>query len=192
MTKKIISEGLDYHDLEGQLKPVVSVDEYAAQMGKDADIVTLSFIINSELAGKDLVEWFEKGYDWVLDASISDGEIAPGKYVVFVEMNRRSTVPARIVELLHDLETLTDMLVDEWSVDVDGTEYPADADALKNVIEVSPHEYRTKHPEEGSEEPSEEDADLNEMRAVAGLPAKKLHQPSTDEALAQFRRMAGL
>ena len=95
-----LNEGLDYHDLEGQLEPVVSVDEYAANMGKDSDIVTIAFIIRSEQAGNDLVDWFEKGYDWVLDAQVSEGEISPGKYLVFVELNRRSSVPERIIELL--------------------------------------------------------------------------------------------
>ena len=191
MTRRtILSEGLDYHDLEGQLKPVVSVDEYAAKMGKDADIVTLSFIVSSELAGNDLVEWFEKGYDWVLDASISDGEIAPGKYVVFVEMSRRSTVPSRIIELLHDLETLTDMRVSEWTVEVDDSEYPADVEVLSGVIEISPHEYREKHPDEDSES-SEEDEGLNEMRHRAGIdPVKTYGEP--DSELRAFIAKAGL
>jgi len=58
--KTIINEGLDYHDLKGQMEPFVSVDEYACKMGKDKDVVTLAFIINSKEAGKDLVSWFEK------------------------------------------------------------------------------------------------------------------------------------
>ena len=76
---------LDYMDLEGQLNDKVTVDEYAAKMGPDNDIVTLTFISNSKLAAEDLVTWFERGYDWVLDASVSEGEIEPGKWLVFVE-----------------------------------------------------------------------------------------------------------
>jgi len=105
----ILNEGLDYHDLEGQMVPKVTVDEYAAHMGKDSEIVTLAFIIKNKQAGDDLCDWFERGYDFVLDAQVSEGEISPGKYLVFVEMNRRSTVPARIIELLEDLTTLTDL-----------------------------------------------------------------------------------
>ena len=40
MTNRIINEGLDYMDMEHQIEPTVSVDEYAAKMGKDSDIVT--------------------------------------------------------------------------------------------------------------------------------------------------------
>ena len=98
----IIKESLDYLDMEGQLESKISIDEYAAKMGPDHEVVTLSFIVKSELAGEDLVSWFEKGYDFVIDASTSEGELAPGKYVVFVELDRRSRVPQRIIELLND------------------------------------------------------------------------------------------
>ena len=57
-TTRILNEGLDYHDLVGQLEPTVSVDEYKAKMGKDSDVVTLAFYIKSEAAGDDLVNWF--------------------------------------------------------------------------------------------------------------------------------------
>ena len=100
MTSKILNEGLDYLDMVGQIDPKISVDEYEAKNGKDSDIVTIAFTVNSEAAGNDLVDWFERGYDWIVDASLSEGEISPGKSLVFVELNRRSTVPLKIVELL--------------------------------------------------------------------------------------------
>ena len=43
----ILTEGLDYHDMKGQIDPRVSVDEYAAKMGEDSEIVTLTLILKS-------------------------------------------------------------------------------------------------------------------------------------------------
>lgn len=189
-TNTILNEGLDYHDLEGQLLPVVTVDEYAAHMGKDSEIVTLAFTIKSEAAGKDLVDWFERGYDWVLDAQLSEGEIKPGQYLVFVEMNRRSAVPARIVELLHDLETLTDMPVKDWTIIVDDEEYEADPEVLKQIITISPHDYREENPTEEVES-DEDDAEINEMREIAGLPNKDVFKEQ-DSEIKRFKSMAGL
>lgn len=182
MTKRIINEGLDYLDMEDQIEPTVSVDEYAAKMGKDSDIVTLAFTVKSEAAGNDLVDWFERGYDWVLDASISEGELSPGKYLVFVEMKRRTKVPERVVELIDDLETLTGLTVNEWTVKIDETDYAADPEILKQHITISPHEYRVE--EENEEE-------LNEMRHRAGLDTVKLHG-EPDSELKAFISMAGL
>jgi len=172
----IIKESLDYMDMVGQIEPKVSVDEYAAKMGPDHEVVTLSFIVKSSLAGEDLVSWFEKGYDFVLDASTSEGELAPGKYVVFVEMDRRSKVPQRIIEMLTDLETLTDMPVNEWQVKIDDEEYPVSEDIIREKVILNPNVYKAE---------KNKDNELNEMRKAAGLEPKKLYD-SKDALLKNF------
>ena len=182
--KTILNEGLDYHDLEGQMIPTVTVDEYAAHMGNDSEIVTLAFTIKSEAAGNDLVDWFEKGYDFVLDAQVSEGEVKPGQYLVFVEMNRRSSVPKRIIELLDDLETLTAIPVKDWTIIVDEEEHSPEEEVLKQVITISPHDYR--------EEVEVEEEELNEMRERAGLEVKVIHADKQDAEIKAFKSMAGL
>lgn len=169
-------------DMVGQLNPTVSIDEYAAKMGPDHEVVTLSFIVKSKLAGDDLVSWFEKGYDFVLDASISEGELAPGKYVVFVELDRRSRVPQRILEMLQDLTTLTDISVNEWKVKIDDKEYPASEEVIRENIILNPNEYKAE---------KEKENELNEMRVAAGLEPKKLYD-SKDALLKDFLMSAGL
>ena len=180
---KILNEGLDYHDLEGIMTPTVTVDEYAAKMGKDSEIVTLSFIVNNKQAGSDLSDWFERGYDFVLDAQVSEGEVSSGRYLVFVEMNRRSTVPARIIELLEDLKTLTDMKLSDWTVIVDEEEYEPTEEVLKQVIVTSPHNYRVEE---------EKEEELNEMRENAGLEVKSIYADKQDAELKAFKAIAGL
>jgi len=182
--KTILNEGLDHHDLEGQMIPTVAVDEYAAHMGNDSEIVTLSFTIKSEAAGNDLVDWFERGYDFVLDAQVSEGEVKPGQYLVFVEMNRRSSVPKRIIELLDDLETLTAIPVKDWTIIVNEEEYSPEEDVLKQVITISPHDYR--------EEVEVEEEEINEMRERAGLEVKVIHADKQDADIKAFKAMAGL
>lgn len=179
--KNILLEGLDYHDMIGQIEPKLSVDEYAAKMGKDSDIVTLTFIVNSKLAGDDLTGWLERGYDYILDASVSDGEIEPGKYLVFAEMNRRTSVPDRIINIITDLETLTDLKATDWTVSVDGEDHDADADLLKQVIELSPKEYRKD---------KEAEEELNEYRELSNIPTKKLFVE--DEYIKRIKAMAGM
>ena len=181
MDKVVLKEGLDYHDLKGQVEPTLTVDEYKAKMGKDSDVVTLAFTVNSKLAGQDLVAWFEIGYDFVLDASVSDGEIEPGKYLVFVEMDRRLKVPERIIDLLTDMETLTAIKPEEYKIMVEDNEYTADPDILKSVIILSPHEYRVK---------KEKEEELNEYRLRAGLDAKILHD--NDGYIKYVKSLAGM
>lgn len=182
MDKKIlITEGLDFHAMEGQVIPTISVDEYAAKMGENSDIVTLSFTVKSEAAGNDLVDWFERGYDWVLDAQVSEGELESNRWLVFVEINRRSTVPERIVELLKDLKTLTNLKVTEWTVQVDDEDYDPDEKILQQVIICNPNRYKMEKEKEG---------DLNEMREIAGLDRKKLF--IDDEYTKNIKNLAGI
>jgi hypothetical protein len=169
-------------DLEGQLLPRISVDEYSAKMGKDSEIVTVAFTVKSEAAGNDLVDWLERGYNYVLDASLSEGEISPGKHLVFVEMNRRTTVPERIVEMLNDLETLTGMTAKDYTVEIDDEDYDADEGILKQKIILSPKDYRVEE---------EREEELNEMRTVAGLETTKIHN-TQDIELKNFKAIAGL
>ena len=183
--KQVLNEGLDHMDLENQLEPKISIDEYQAKMGKDKDIVTVAFTVKGEAVGNDLVDWLERGYDYVLDAAVSDGEISNGKFLVFVEMNRRTRVPERIITLLNDLETLTDIPVKDWTVVVDDEEYEPDEEILKQVIKLSPQQYReTVEPEKEEE--------LNEMRERAGLEVKQIYTDKQDAELKAFKSMAGL
>lgn len=181
-----LTEGLDYHDMKGQISPKITVDEYSAKMGDDSDIVTLTFTVNSKLAAQDLVAWLEIGYDYVLDASVSDGEIQPGKWLVFVEMKRRSNVPNRIVTMLDDLQTLTDIDVKDYSLIVNDEPHEANVDTLKKVMILSPSAYK----EEQGEGEEGEEGELNEMREIAGLDHKQ--QYNVDEELRKYISSAGL
>ena len=180
----ILTEGLDYMDMKDQVGDTITVDEYSAKMGKDKDIVTITFTVSNKLAAQDLVTWFERGYDFVLDASISDGELEPGKWLVFVELDRRSKVPNRIITLLSDLETLTEIELKDWNVDIEGDTYDADEDTIREHMVLNPNEDEM---EKGTEE---NDAELNEMRLRAGLEPKTSYVE--DEYIKNLKAIAGM
>ena len=191
---KRLIESLDYMDMEGQLDDIITVDEYSAKMGKDSDIVTLTFTVYSEQAAKDLVSWFERGYEWILDASVSEGELEPGKYLVFVEMRRRSTVPDKICQLLEDLDTLTGIKLEDWTVSIDDEEYDADPEVLADRMILNPNEYKMENETEADIETDEIEAGepkLDEVRIRAGLePSKIVYE--NDEYIMNLKAMAGM
>lgn len=180
----ILNESLDYMDMKDQVDPAITVDEYSAKMGKDKDIVTVTFTVNNKLAAEDLVTWFERGYDFVLDASISDGELEPGKWLVFVEMDRRSKVPNRIITLLSDLETLTGIKLKDWIVEIEGDECDANEETIRSHMILNPNEYKDK------KESEEDEEELNEMRLRAGL-EPKIHYVE-DEYTKNLKAIAGM
>lgn len=180
--KKIhsLKEGLEYKDMVGLIKPTIFVDEFKSKVGEDDAYVVLSFYLRNHNAAKDLVNWFESGYEWVIDADCSPGEIKPNRYLVFVEVKRRSQLIEQMQELIEDLGTLDDHTLEDWTISYEDQEYPFEEEVLRNVLCLSPHDYREKH-----------DVELNEWRVAAGLPIKPIYS-STDDDINHFRTIAGL
>jgi hypothetical protein len=173
-------ESLEFKDLEGLMKPTIHVDEFSSKMGDDDDIIVVSFFLRDEQAAKDLMSWFEKGYDFVLDADRSPGEIKPNRYLVYVEMRRRSTAGANVEQLLHDLNTLTEYEVDDWTMHYKGKEIPFSRDTFDSTVPLSPKEYRQRY-----------EKDLNEMRTSAGMTTKRIYDQD-DKLLQSIQSAAGI
>ena len=165
----LLLEALEYQDLHGMLKPTVHVDEFASKMGDDDDILVLSFFVRSKMAARDLMTWFEQGYDWVLDADVSPGEIAPGRYLVYVEMRRRAAAARHVAEMLDDLNTLTEFDAQDWTILSGDRSTPFSEESFDAMIPLSPKEYRRQH-----------EQDLNEMRAAAGLDTVQIYERDRD------------
>jgi len=174
-----LNEALEYKDMVGMVKPTVHVDEFASKMGDDDEIMVLSFFVRSQHAARDLVNWFEKGYDWVMDADKSPGEIKPGRYLVYIEMRRRSRVPQQVETMLEDMGSLTEFVPEEWKIHYQNREFDFTKDNFAEHVPLSPKSYRERR-----------DLELNEMRVAAGLDPRQIHQP--DQELKQLQAIAGI
>jgi len=172
-------ESLEYKDLEGMMKPTIHVDEFTTKMGDDDDIIVVSFFVRDEQAAKDLMQWFEKGYDFVLDADKSPGEIKPNRYLVYIEIRRRSTAGGNVEQILHDLTTLTEFKKDDWTMHYNDKEYPFSRDTFDTVVPLSPKEYRKKF-----------ETEMNEMRVAAGLETKQIYE--RDNLMKSIQSAAGI
>ena len=192
--RKVLVEGLDHLDFENQIIPTVSVDEYEARSGENDEIITFSFVVKGKAVGEDLCDWIIKGYDYVNDCEVSEGELMANRFVVFVETNRRSKAPERLIEILEDLETLTGLSLDKWKIKIGDEEYEPDLNILRQNIITIPLEYREQN-EDGDVEVIDvddiDDGDLNEMRNIAGLPNANVYKEK-DSLLKDFISKAGL
>lgn len=96
-------------DLKDLVYNVFEVDSYKSKMGSDSGIVVLSFTVLEQAAAKDLVNFIERGYNFVLDADLTSGEQDDGYYRVFVEIERNNKVPDQILELMDGVSKLTEI-----------------------------------------------------------------------------------
>jgi len=174
-------ESLGFKDLDGLLKPTIHVDEFSSKMGDDDDIIVISFFVRDAQAAKDLMMWFEKGYDFVLDADRSPGEIRPGRYLVYVELRRRSTAGGHVEQLLDDLNTLTEFENSSaWTMHYRGQEIPFTRDSFDATVPLTPRAYRERY-----------EKDLNEVRVAAGIPVVTNYDKK-DRALQTIQSAAGI
>ena len=174
-------ESLGFKDLDGLLKPTIHVDEFSSKMGDDDDIIVVSFFVRDAQAAKDLMMWFEKGYDFVLDADRSPGEIRPGRYLVYVELRRRSTAGGNVEQLLDDLNTLTEFEDSSaWTMHYRDQEIPFTRDAFDATVPLTPRAYRERY-----------EKDLNEVRVAAGIPVVTTYDRQ-DRALQTIQSAAGI
>jgi hypothetical protein len=175
---KQLNESLEYLIMKNHVTPLVGIDQYKSTVGEDSEMIVLNFIVDDENVATDLVSWFEKGYDWIVDAEPSPGEVRDNKYYVFVEMDRRSSAPERIIELLDDLRTLTELEVDDWKVRINNKDYPVDLDILEKHMVLSAADYRRKW-----------DEPLNEWKSRAGLRVTGSYDVN-DQLLREWQHMA--
>jgi hypothetical protein len=175
---KQLREGLEYKDMVGMLKPTIHIDEFASKMGDDDDVVVASFFVRSKQAAQDLANWFEKGYDWVLDADVSPGEIKPGRFLVYIELRRRSSAGTHLAQAVDDLATLTEHEPDTWTMHYKDKQTAFSKQDFDKEVPLSPKQYRKQI-----------EGDLNEVRTAAGIDVKQIYEREQD--IRQLQAAAG-
>jgi hypothetical protein len=177
---KPINESLQYLDMEHQVYPILGIDQYKSKIGDDSEFVTIDFTVKSKSVCQDLITWLERGYDWIIDSDESPGEVKNNQYLIFAEMNRRSWVPKRLMEMLFDLETLTGIKAGDWRLRIGDKFYPATEKNISDNIILSPSKYRENR-----------ELELNEWRERAGLNTVSIYDLSEPDIL-EIQRQAGI
>jgi hypothetical protein len=175
-------EGLEQGDLARLIHPQLHIDEFKSKMGADKDIIVLSFKVDSKEPAKDLMSFIERGYDWVLDADVSSGEMDNGEYLVFVELERDVAAPKYIDKLVDDILNLTDQDIADWKFRYakNDKEYDLTLDNLYNFVPLTVKAYHAKFP----------DKELDAMKENARVPMHK--KAAINEWTDRLRVAAGL
>jgi hypothetical protein len=182
MSHNKITEGLEQNDLKRLVHPELHIDEYKSKMGKDEDVIVLSFKVTGREPAEDLVNFIEKGYEWILDADVSAGELDDGDFLVFVEIDRSTDAVDNILALMQDIMNLTDQNLEDWTLQSrsNPTKLELSVDSIKNHVPLSSSNYLAKY---GKKE-------LDEMRNAAGI-AVTTRAPKNDHTQS-LRSLAGI
>lgn len=137
-----LSEGLKSKDLENLIKPVFEIDSYKSKMGDDENVVVLSFEVTGKQPATDLVNFIETGYDFVLDADVSNGEDEKGNYRIFIEIERGRKINRQINELMYGLSELSG--IEEWKFRYYRDYQSKPLTELSNTVPSTAEEYKNK------------------------------------------------
>ena len=162
----MLKENLENGDLKRLVHSELHIDEYKSKMGDDADICVLSFKVSGKEPSTDLVNFIEKGYDYVLDADVSSGEKEGGDYLVFVELDRTPELPSQIFQIIRDILNLTKQDLDDWRFRYrkSSTDYDLTEDNLKKIVPLTPDTYNKKYEKE-----QQDQKELDALKTAAGV-----------------------
>jgi hypothetical protein len=174
-------EKFEVGDLHLVLEPKIHIDEFSSKLGKDDEIMVVSFLINDKQAAIDLVDFLEKGYDFILDADISSSEIKSGSYLVFVELLRRARIISQILKIIDDLQAASKINKNSWKFRyVTDTKYfPLTKKELKTHVPLSPKAYKETI-----------NTPIKEMKVLSGLSIYEHFEK--DFLLQQIQHAAGI
>jgi hypothetical protein len=182
MQHQQLNEGLEGGDLKRLVHPELHIDEFKSKLGKDEDVAVVSFKINSKEPALDLVSFCEKGYDFIIDADISSGEMNDGSYVVFVEIERSKELPKQIMVMMEDIMNVTEQEISDWRVryHTSHTDHELSEESLADMIPLTAAEYKQKYGKE----------DIDKLKAAAGV-AVDTKAPKNDYT-ESLRALAGI
>lgn len=175
-------EGFEVSDLENILSPNIHIDEFKSKLGSDDKNIVISFMVKDKSAAEDLVDFLERGYEFILDADVSTSEVIPGNYLVFAELLRRTRAFDQIMKILSDLRAASEIKLSKWTFEYmnSGEEFQMNEKNFKAHVPLSPKIYRLKHKSE-----------MDGLKNAAGLPASKTNESVSPE-LRALQHAAGL
>ena len=141
MSNQQLNEGLRSYDLKEMVYPTFYVDTYQSKMGEDRDVCVVSFCVKDRAPARDLMEFIEKGYNFVLDADVSSGENEYGEYSVFVELSRDEKLAEHIKDLCYGVHKLTGLEGFKFKYYKNDQEHDLSEEIIKNVVPSSPVQY---------------------------------------------------
>lgn len=158
-----LAEGLEHHDLARLISNKISIDTFKSKMGDDADIIVLAFTADDKGPAQDLMNFVEKGYDWVLDGDVSSGESGNGEWAVFVEIQRTEEAADQITQLLADVSNLTND--DDWKFMYrkDSRYNTADKENIRAIVPLTAEAYAQRYDRE----------ELDRMMETARVPVTR-------------------
>jgi hypothetical protein len=108
MSRYKISEGLEAGALDYLIKPLISIDEFESKIS-DKRVIVVGFYVDESDPARDLSHFIDRSNLAILDSEVSPAPTPDGYYVVFVEIQRDASFVKTLIDLVDEIENLTNV-----------------------------------------------------------------------------------
>jgi hypothetical protein len=159
-----VFEGLQRKSLDYLVQPVVSIDEFESKIS-DKRAIVVGFYCGDKDPATDLSNFIDKSSQPILDTEVSPAPTLEGYYVVWVELSRNKEFPQILLDLLSEVDNLTN--VDKWEFQSPGQKDPIDLtkENLIKILILDPNEIIELSDDESTDNSEEEPTDNSEEDA---------------------------
>lgn len=182
-----INEGLQLHDLDFTIMPLISIDEYESKID-DRKAIVIGFYVTESDPATDLAAFIEKGVVKVLDTDVSPAPTEDGHYLVFVELDRNDRFPEHLMKIVAEIQNVTN--IDEWEFSPlhskQDENYPLTLPELRKRVNLNPDDVVISDDDSTSEDSG--DPDINDDEDEVGVEGAEV--PATMEQIALFLKNA--
>ena len=178
-----INEGLQLHDLDFTIMPLISIDEYESKID-DRKAIVIGFYVTESDPAKDLAAFIEKGVVKVLDTDVSPAPTEDGYYLVFVELDRNDKFPEHLFKIVDEISNITN--IEEWEFSPlhskQDENYPLTLPELRKRVNLDPDDVIISDDDGIDSDDTNNDDDVNVDDAA--------DTPATMEQIAMFLKNA--
>lgn len=150
--KRNLIEGLVRNSLNDLILSNLSIDEYESKIS-DKRAIVVGFFVEEELPARDLSNFIDRSNHPVFDTEVSPAPTPDGYFMVFVEIERDEKFPKTLIEILNDVENLTN--IEKWTFQSPRNEEGTDlsAESLIDALVLDQNEIieKSDEPEDGPE-----------------------------------------
>lgn len=140
MTQVLNEKSLRPGVLRDLIHPIISIDEFTPKINPNNIVIQFQVLDNYD-AAYDLSSFLERSPEGIIDTEASETPNIDGRYNVFVEMERTTDFPDKLVRILSDLENLSPNT--DWKLQLYKVNDPIDVDVkkiTKDMILSTPEE----------------------------------------------------
>jgi len=129
------------NDLIDTMFKEISIDEFQPKTGDTKDVLVLGFYLNENLSGKDLYSFLNNSIVEIRDVEVSPNPNPEGRFMVFLEMDRKLDIFNDISIIVKEVERLSGKIDWQMSTLLSENNLEFNEENFNSYVQIDPDNY---------------------------------------------------